>query len=213
MDDHPHRLDLDNLRDIPSNMGTPRGSWTAHCSAETPDSLHVQTSTHPPVVSHAMLAIQQLASVKAVPFGGYSQAERQRIIMGQPELVEALELDPSQVSCEQLQCCAQLLCLHLETSCFAEESHELGSFIVEVLIHVLLLDTICHIESRQISNIRNDMQDNCVAALGVKGNFMFESATHRSVFAVFTLAALYYPCSSASDASAPLDALVLRMAP
>ena len=54
----------------------------------------------PPVVSHAMLAIQQLASVKAGPYGGYSQAERQRIIMGQPELVEVLELDPSQVSCE-----------------------------------------------------------------------------------------------------------------
>ena len=54
----------------------------------------------PPVVSHAMLAIQQLASVKAVPFGGYSQAERQRIIMGQPELVEVIELDPSQVSSE-----------------------------------------------------------------------------------------------------------------
>ena len=60
----------------------------------------------PPVVLHGMLAIQQLASVKAVPFGGYSQAERQRIIMGQPELVEALELDPSQVSSE-----------HAATSC------------------------------------------------------------------------------------------------
>ena len=51
-------------------------------------------------MSHAMLAIQQLASVKAVPFGGYSQAERQRIIMGQPELIEVIELDPSQVSSE-----------------------------------------------------------------------------------------------------------------
>ena len=51
----------------------------------------------PPVVSHAMARIQQLASVKGVPFGGYTQAERQRVILGQPELVEALELDPSQV--------------------------------------------------------------------------------------------------------------------
>ena len=54
----------------------------------------------PPVVSHAMLVIQQLAGVKAVPWGGYPQAERQRIIVGQPELVEAIELDPSQVSSE-----------------------------------------------------------------------------------------------------------------
>lgn len=54
----------------------------------------------PPVVSHAMLAIQQLAGVKAVAWGGYPQAERQRIIVGQPELVEAIELDPSQVSSE-----------------------------------------------------------------------------------------------------------------
>lgn len=54
----------------------------------------------PAVVSHAMLAIQQLAGVKAVPWGGYPQAERQRIIVGQPELVEAIELDPSQVSSE-----------------------------------------------------------------------------------------------------------------
>jgi RNA-binding protein YlmH len=47
-----------------------------------------------------MLAIQQLAGVKAVPWGGYPQAERQRIIVGQPELVEAIELDPSQVPLE-----------------------------------------------------------------------------------------------------------------
>ena len=51
----------------------------------------------PPVVASAMARIQQLASVKGVPFGGYTQAERQRVILGQPELVEALEPDPSQV--------------------------------------------------------------------------------------------------------------------
>lgn len=68
-----------------------------------------------------MLAIQQLASVKAVPFGGYSQAERQRIVMGQPELVEALELDPSQVSsehaatsCTDAFACMRKLCCEFE---------------------------------------------------------------------------------------------------
>ena len=73
------------------------GNFQRSAQAQVPSRADFYT---PPVVSHAMLAIQQLASVKAVPFGGYSQAERQRIIMGQPELVEALELDPSQVSSE-----------------------------------------------------------------------------------------------------------------
>ncbi|CAK0782752.1 hypothetical protein CVIRNUC_005947 [Coccomyxa viridis] len=82
-------------------------SWTT---------IHTDFYT-PPVVSHAMARIQQLASVKGVPFGGYTQAERQRVILGQPELVEALELDPS--------------------------------------------------------------QEGCVAALSVKGNFMFDAVTHR----------------------------------
>ena len=132
----------------------------------------------PPVVSHAMLAIQQLASVKAVPYGGYSQAERQRIIMGQPELVDALELDPSQVSCEHAakSCTADLL---------ASEIIMLGWTLLEALTRLKGSAAGCMAALSLCIMLKeaSDMQDNSVAALNVKGNFMFESATHRLVSA------------------------------
>ena len=105
----------------------------------------------PPVVSHAILAIQQLAGVKAVPWGGYLQAERQRIIVGQPELVEAIELDPSQVSSEPA--------IYPSTA-----AHTFSAWLSSLHCHP---DHMC------------GMQEGGVAALNVKGNFMFESATHR----------------------------------
>ena len=37
------------------------------------------------------------------------------------------------------------------------------------------------------------LQENCVAALGVKGNFMFESATHRLVSTPLTRANMHDP--------------------
>ena len=137
----------------------------------------------PPVVSHAMLAIQQLASVKAVPFGGYSQAERQRIVMGQPELVEALELDPSQVSsehaatsCTDAFACMRKLCCEFEP--------DMVSFAAR-LSH-------WSTESQGVI-AQSALQENCVAALGVKGNFMFESATHRLVSTPLTWANMHDP--------------------
>ena len=135
-----------------------------------------------------MLAIQQLASVKAVPFGGYSQAERQRIIMGQPELVEVIELDPSQVSSEHAA-----ISMH---SCFpcwlAGEYHHAESwwkfFLVAngfplKLTRLIYITCIAHGTARPTDH--SVTQDSCVAALNVKGNFMFESATHRSSLSPF----------------------------
>lgn len=52
----------------------------------------------PPVVADAMIAVRQLAGVAAFPFGGYAQAERTRILLGQEDIIEALKADPQQVS-------------------------------------------------------------------------------------------------------------------
>lgn len=52
-----------------------------------------------------MVALRQLAGVAAFPFGGYEQAERTRIFLGQEDIIEALKADPQQVSCK-----AQVLC-------------------------------------------------------------------------------------------------------
>lgn len=54
----------------------------------------------PPVVADAMIAVRQLAGVAAFPFGGYAQAERTRILLGQEDIIEALKADPQQVSCK-----------------------------------------------------------------------------------------------------------------
>ncbi|KAK9903953.1 hypothetical protein WJX75_001198 [Coccomyxa subellipsoidea] len=50
----------------------------------------------PPVVADAMIAVRQLAGVAAFPFGGYAQAERTRIVLGQEDIIEALKADPQQ---------------------------------------------------------------------------------------------------------------------
>eukprot|EP00775_Hariotina_reticulata_P014405 gene14405-14511_t len=72
----------------------------------------------PPVAADALTAVNQLADVVAVAWGGYAQAERCRLALGQEEVMLAMKEDPSQ-----------------------------------------LVDA--------------------VAALDVKGNFMFDPATHR----------------------------------
>ena len=54
----------------------------------------------PPVIADAMTVIKQLAGVKALPFGGYSQAERARLILGQEDVINAFQADPQQVSCK-----------------------------------------------------------------------------------------------------------------
>ncbi len=54
----------------------------------------------PPVAAEALGAIGRLAGVGGLAFGGYAQAERCRILLGQEELVEGLRPDPEQVSCE-----------------------------------------------------------------------------------------------------------------
>ncbi|CAL8470758.1 g10300 [Coccomyxa elongata] len=60
--------------------------WTTICTDFHP----------PPVVAAAMIALRQLAGVAAFPFGGYEQAERTRIFLGQEDIIEALKADPQQ---------------------------------------------------------------------------------------------------------------------
>ncbi|EIE22759.1 photosystem II S4 domain protein [Coccomyxa subellipsoidea C-169] len=64
--------------------------WTTICTDFHP----------PPVVADAMNAMKQLAGVAALSFGGYAQAERTRIFLGQEDIIEALKADPQQVSCK-----------------------------------------------------------------------------------------------------------------
>ncbi len=64
----------------------------------------------PPVVAAAMIALRQLAGVAAFPFGGYEQAERTRIFLGQEDIIEALKADPQQVSCKAQVLCRRLGC-------------------------------------------------------------------------------------------------------
>lgn len=47
-----------------------------------------------------MNAVRQLAGVAAFPYGGYPQAERARIFLGQEDIIKELQLDPQQVSCK-----------------------------------------------------------------------------------------------------------------
>lgn len=54
----------------------------------------------PPVAAEALAAIGRLSGVGGLAFGGYAQAERCRILLGQEELVEGLRPDPEQVSCK-----------------------------------------------------------------------------------------------------------------
>ena len=48
----------------------------------------------PPVVADAMAVLQRLAEIAAVPWGGYSQAERCRISLGREEALAAAVADP-----------------------------------------------------------------------------------------------------------------------
>jgi hypothetical protein len=74
-----------------------------------------------------MIAVRQLAGVAAFPFGGYAQAERTRIVLGQEDIIEALKADPQQVSCK-----AQVKgqCVHFCNCC---------SKIAQTYAHVLRL--------------------------------------------------------------------------
>ena len=78
----------------------PGYEWVAEHNASAGADFHP-----PPVVAAAMVALRQLAGVAAFPFGGYEQAERTRVFLGQEDIIEALKADPQQVSCK-----AQVLC-------------------------------------------------------------------------------------------------------
>jgi RNA-binding protein YlmH len=58
------------------------------------------TYTHflsPPVAADAVKAVNQLADVAAVAWGGYAQAERCRLAISQEEVMLAMKEDPSQL--------------------------------------------------------------------------------------------------------------------
>lgn len=70
----------------------------------------------PPVVADAMTVMRQLAGIAAFPHGGYAQAERARIVVGQEEVIEALKADPQQVSCKARHKCGFADCSVLSLS-------------------------------------------------------------------------------------------------
>jgi hypothetical protein len=51
----------------------------------------------PPIVAESMLVLERLADVTAVPWGGYSQAERCRIAIGREEEMAGALTDPASV--------------------------------------------------------------------------------------------------------------------
>ncbi|KAL4430767.1 hypothetical protein ABPG75_006023 [Micractinium tetrahymenae] len=51
----------------------------------------------PPVVADAMMVLERMADVAAVPWGGYAQAERCRVAVGREEALDGLAADPSQL--------------------------------------------------------------------------------------------------------------------
>lgn len=64
---------------------------------------------------------------------------------------------------------------------FEENWHKPWCLFLPVSVTALLLFFWRHPGNVQNCSACTLMQENCVAALGVKGNFMFESATHRLV--------------------------------
>lgn len=57
--------------------------------------VHSTAFYSPPVVAEAMIALQRLADVVAVPWGGYSQAERCRISIGREEALAGAVSEPA----------------------------------------------------------------------------------------------------------------------
>jgi hypothetical protein len=51
----------------------------------------------PPIVAESMVVLQRLADITAVPWGGYSQAERCRIAIGREEEMAGALIDPGSV--------------------------------------------------------------------------------------------------------------------
>ena len=51
----------------------------------------------PPVVAESMVVLQRLADITALPWGGYSQAERCRISIGREEEMAGALIDPGSV--------------------------------------------------------------------------------------------------------------------
>lgn len=51
----------------------------------------------PPVVAESMAVLQRLADITALPWGGYSQAERCRISIGREEEMAGALIDPGSV--------------------------------------------------------------------------------------------------------------------
>lgn len=52
----------------------------------------------PPVVAAALIALRKLADVTAVPLGGYPQAERCRLCLGNADALTGTAADPEEVS-------------------------------------------------------------------------------------------------------------------
>lgn len=52
----------------------------------------------PPTIADILANTKKLSDVTAFPWGGFSQAERQRLIIGREELVEAARLNLDEVS-------------------------------------------------------------------------------------------------------------------
>lgn len=56
----------------------------------------------PPVVAAALIALRKLADVTAVPLGGYPQAERCRLCLGNADALTGAAADPAEVPLQPL---------------------------------------------------------------------------------------------------------------
>ena len=132
----------------------------------------------PPVAAEALAAIKQLAGVAALPWGGYSQAERVRLILGQEDAVEGLRADPEQVSHTSIKHFfgAHLTMRHTKTA-HPKMHWYLHGYLVNVIRGQKGRGSKCVIGIDMV--LASCMQADAVAALSMKGNFMWDPATHR----------------------------------